>query len=399
MPKTKEIKNLVLAGYDELFASTVDVPASSNAADTIITSSANSTEDAINAITITNSPNSPTISNTTNNTELHAKHSGHQETGERITEIPLNQLYPPEFHPFNVFDDEAMDRLAINIKQNGVREPGLARPRIDVNGNLDGYELLAVNRRKRACEIAEVPTLPVIIREMSDDEATIAMVDSNLEQRETLLYSEKAWAYRVKMEALNHNGIKGDKHSHEIIMDRTGESKNQIFRLIRLTELVVGLLDKVDTKKIAFNPAVELSYLSQVEQVAVISAMENYGIKPSLSQAVRLKKLKQAGELTADMIDEILSEIKKSGAEDASGDENDDANDNNDNDDDDNNDSDIGNDNDNINSDNNEEININEEKAIIRFRHYFPKEYTAQQIDEIINALLMEWQSREGLSA
>ena len=360
MPRTKDIKSLTLTGYDELFASTADATLSSSTAETA---------------GATNEPS--TIGNVmyANTADTHS---------ERIVEIPLEELYPPEFHPFNVFDDEAMDRLAANIKQYGVRVPGLARPRIDENGNHDGYELLAGNRRKRACEIAELPTLPLIIRQMSDDEATIAMVDSNLEQRETLLYSERAWAYRVKMEALNHNGVKGDKHSHEIIMEQTGESKNQIFRLIRLTELVVGLLDKVDTKKIAFNPAVELSYLSQVEQTAVISAMENYGVKPSLSQAVRLKKLKQAGDLTIDMIDEILSEVKKPVAEDDSGDNN--------------NDGDNSNDSDNSN-DNDEEINIGEEKEITRFRHYFPKDYTAQQIDVIINTLLMEWQSKEKFSA
>jgi ParB family chromosome partitioning protein len=272
--------------------------------------------------------------------------------GEHIIEIPLAELHPPEFHPFNVNDDEAMDRLAENIRQYGVRQPGIARPRAE-----GGYELIAGNRRKRACELIERPTLPVIVREMDDSDAVIAMVDSNLEQRETLLFSEKAWAYKVKMDALNHNGVKGDKHSYEVLMEQTGESKNQIFRLIRLTELVVGLLDKVDSKQLAFNPAVELSYLSQVEQTAVISAMDSHSIKPSLSQAVRLKKLKQAGELTVDMIDEILSERKKVVIE---------------------------------------EI---EDKEINRFRHYFPKGYSTKQIDEVINGLLMEWQSREAVTA
>ena len=309
MPKTKSIGNLALAGYNELFAST---------AETL-------TSEPTNIITDIN--------------------------GERVIEIPLIELHPPEFHPFHVFDDDAMDRLAANIKQYGVRVPGLVRPRDD-----GGYELLAGNRRKRACEISELASMPVIIREMTDDEATIAMVDSNLEQRETLLYSEKAWAYKVKMDALNHSGIKGDKHSHEILVEQTGESKNQIFRLIRLTELVVGLLDMLDGKKLAFNPAVELYYLSQVEQMAVISSMETHGVKPSLSQAVRLKKLKQEGELTADMIDEILSESKKPKED-------------------------------------------TEDKEISRFRHYFPKSYTARQIDDVINNLLMGWQAQEGVMA
>jgi ParB family chromosome partitioning protein len=129
-------------------------------------------------------------------------------SGERIVEIALTELHPPEFHPFNVNDDEAMERLAENIGQYGVRHPGLVRPRPD-----GGYELVAGNRRKRACEIANFPTMPVIIRDMDDVDAALAMVDSNLENRETLLFSEKAWAYKVKMEALNHNGVKGDKHS------------------------------------------------------------------------------------------------------------------------------------------------------------------------------------------
>ena len=272
-----------------------------------------------------------------------------ESNGETVVEISLEELHPPEFHPFQVKDDESMDGLVKSIKKYGVWEPGLVRPRSD-----GGYELIAGNRRKRACELAGLPALPVIIREMDDCTATITMVDSNLKQRKQILPSERAWAYKVKMEALNHNGIKGSKHSHEILMEQTGESKNQIFRLMRLTELVVGLLDMVDTKKIAFNPAVELSYLSQVEQIAVISAIESHGIKPSYSQAVQLKKLKQAGELTVEMIDEILSETKKQTAE------------------------------------------SGKDKEIDRFRHYFPTNYTARQIDEVINTLLTEWQTRKG---
>ena len=303
MPKKKVIANLSLAGYNDIFTST-------------------------------------TVENTSATTV-------NDKDGERIVEIPLSDLHPPEFHPFHVNDDEAMDRLAQNIRQYGVREPGLARPRAD-----GGYELLAGNRRKRACELAEHPTLPVIVRDMDDADATIAMVDSNLEQRETLLYSEKAWAYKVKMEALNHNGVKGDRHSYEVLMEQTGESKNQIFRLIRLTELVVGLLDKVDSKQLAFNPAVELSYLSQVEQMAVIASMESHGIKPSLSQAVRLKKLKQDGDLSVDVIDAILSECKKPPKE---GDE---------------------------------------DEEISRFRQYFPDGYTAKQMNKVISDLLKKWQKQ-----
>jgi ParB family chromosome partitioning protein len=302
VPKTKEIRNLSLIGYNELFASTAEPSGAAVTSDTY---------------------------------------------GERIVEITLSELYPPEFHPFNVNDDEAMDRLTENIRQYGVREPGLARPRED-----GGYELVAGNRRKRACELAGLPTMPVIVRDMDDADAAIAMVELNLEQRETLLYSEKAWAYKVKMDALNHNGIKGDKHSYEILMEQTGESKNQIFRLIRLTELIVGLLDMVDARKIAFNPAVALSYLSQTEQTAVISSIEQHGIKPSLSQASRIKDLKQNGDLTIEMIDEILSESKKP-------------------------------------------ENDNEDKEISRFRKYFPDGYTAEQMNIVILDLLQEWQQRQ----
>ncbi|GHV47138.1 hypothetical protein FACS189499_04110 [Clostridia bacterium] len=225
-----------------------------------------------------------------------------------ITEIPLDKLHEPDCHPFQVNDDEAMNTLVESVKQYGVREPGLARPR--ANG---GYELLCGNRRKRACELANINSMPIIIRKMDDDEATIAMIDSNLQQRERILPSEKAWAYKLKMEALNHSGVKADKLSCEIMAEQTGESASQIFRFIRLTELIVDLIDKVDTKQIAFNPAVELSYLSIVEQTAVANAMEKYQIKPSLSQAVRLKKLKQTGELTVGIIEKMLSEEKKSG--------------------------------------------------------------------------------------
>lgn len=268
---------------------------------------------------------------------------------ESVVELPLTDLHPPEFHPFQVNDDEAMQRLVKSIKQYGVREPGLARPRID-----GGYELIAGNRRKRACELAGIATMPVIIRNLDDDNAAIAMVDSNLEQRERLLLSEKAWAYRVKMEALNHNGVKGDMLSVDVLVEQTGESKNQIFRLVRLTELVVGLLDMVDTRKLAFNPAVELSYLSPKEQMAVISAMEKHDVKPSLSQSVRLKKLKQAGTLTADAIDTILSEDKR-GTDPRRG--------------------------------------KAEQPGAARYSRFFPSDYSPKQIDTVIVKLLTEWKA------
>jgi ParB family chromosome partitioning protein len=266
-------------------------------------------------------------------------------SGESITDIPLTELHPPEFHPFMVLDDQSMTRLVKNIRQYGVREPGLARPRAD-----GGYELLCGNRRKRACELAKLPTLPVIIRDLDDNSASLAMVDSNLEQREKLLYSEKAWAYRIKLEALNHSGVKGDMLSVDVLVEQTGESKNQIFRLVRLTELIIALLDKVDAKQLAFNPAVELSYLSQSEQTAVATAMDTYEIKPSLSQAVRLKKMKKDGALTSDSIDRILSETKKPPKGEATG--------------------------------------------PMRFSSYFPPEYSQKQMDAVIIELLTAWKAR-----
>ena len=161
--------------------------------------------------------------------------------GECVIEMPLEELFPPEFHPFQVNDDAAMARLAQKVKQYGVLVPGLVRPRAD-----GGYELVCGNRRKRACELAGFQTMPVIIREMDDHIAALAMVDTNLDQRDVILPSEKAWAYKVMMDALNHNGVKGEQHSYEIMVERTGESKNQIFRVIRLTDLIVTLADKVD---------------------------------------------------------------------------------------------------------------------------------------------------------
>ena len=275
--------------------------------------------------------------------------------GETVVHIPLDELHPPEFHPFHVFDDESMERLVKNVKKYGVREPGLVRLRQDEDGNhIGGYELLCGNRRKRACELAEIATLPVIIRDLDNHNAAIAMVDSNLEQRETLLYSEKAWAYQIKLEALNHQGKQSDNPgelSVDILCEQTGESKNQIFRLVRLTKLVVTLLDKVDAKQLAFNAAVELSYLTMTEQTAVSSAMESYDIKPSVSQAGRLKKLSKDGKLTTEKIDAMLSEVKK--------------------------------------------MPKGEPTGSARFRKYFPPEYSKKQIEEEIIALLKERQAKQ----
>ena len=259
---------------------------------------------------------------------------------EQIVRIPLSEFRPPDFHPFNVNNDDAMKALVESVKQYGVREPGLARKRED-----GSYELLCGNRRKMACEIAEIPTLPVIICDLDDDSAVIAMVDSNLQRREKLLFSEKAWAYRIKMEALNHSGVKGECHSYQIMVEQMGESKNQIFRLIRLTELIPALADMVDMKRLAFNPAVELSYLSRKEQAVVVDVITELEVKPSLSKAVRLKKLKQSGELTDDVIYRVLSEEKKLPKADGSA----------------------------------------------RYRRFFPKDYSTKQIDRVIVKLLLEW--------
>ena len=267
--------------------------------------------------------------------------------GERVEEIALAELHAPEFHPFQVNDDDAMAALVKSVREYGIREPGLVRPRTD-----GGYELLAGNRRKRACELAGLLTLPVIVRNLSDDDAAIAMVDSNLQQREKLLFSEKAWAYRVKMDALNHKGVKSGCHSVDVLTAQTGESRNQIFRLIRLTELVPALIDKVDAHKLAFNPAVELSYLSRTEQTAVADAMTLYEVKPSLSQAVRLKKLNQTKTLTLECIDKMLSETKKPPQ--------------------------------------------SEPKGSARFRKYFPPDYSQKEMDAVIMTLLRDWKAAQG---
>jgi len=270
----------------------------------------------------------------------------------QIIEILLTDLHPPEFNPFLVLENDGLTRLTDSIREYGVREPGLARPRKDDNGNIiDGYELLIGGRRKRACELAELPTMPVIIRDMCDDDAIIAMVDSNLEQRERLLPSEKAWAYRIKMEAMNHKGIKGDKPSSEIIAEQTGDSRNQIFRFIRLTELIAPLLDKVDASKIKFNPAVELSYLTQPEQVIIISAMDYSETTPSLSQAKRIRTLSQEGKFTEEAINAIMNETKPKTS--------------------------------------------HNDKISNRFRKYFPADYSVKQMNDVIEELLKARQTEQ----
>ena len=240
------------------------------------------------------------------------------EQREKVVEVPLSEIHPFENHPFKVTDDDRMLDMAESIREHGVLVPGLVRPRED-----GGYEMIAGHRRHRASELAERDTMPVIIRDLDDDAATIIMVDSNI-QRETLLPSERAWAYRMKLEALRRKAGRpskencdqvghnfSGKRSVEILAENAPDSRNQIQRFIRLTELIPDLLDMVDEKKIAFNPAVELSYLKSKEQTDLLDAMDSEQATPSLSQAQRLKRFSQEGTLTIDMMRAIMSEEKK----------------------------------------------------------------------------------------
>ena len=235
---------------------------------------------------------------------------------EKVREIPLSELHPFKNHPFKVKDDEAMMETADSVRQYGVLVPAIARP--DPEG---GYELVAGHRRHRASELAEKETMPVIVRDLDDDAATIIMVDSNL-QRESLLPSERAFAYRMKLEAIKHQGERSDLTSRQVgeksqtsiqlVASQAGESQRQVQRYIRLTELIPELLDMVDEKKIALNPAYELSFLKKEEQRDLLDAMDSEQATPSLSQAQRLKKYSQEGHLTLDMMRVIMGEEKKS---------------------------------------------------------------------------------------
>ena len=276
---------------------------------------------------------------------------------EKVVEIPLSELHPFKGHPFKVKDDEAMMETADSIKQYGVLVPAIARP--DPEG---GYELVAGHRRHRASELAEKETMPVIVRDLDDDAATIIMVDSNL-QRESLLPSERAFAYKMKLDAMKHQGERVDltcsqvgnklegKKSSEILAEQVGQSKNQVFRYIRLTELIPELLDMVDEKKIALNPAYELSFLKKEEQVDLLDAMDSEQATPSLSQAQRLKKYSQEGHLTLDMMRVIMGEEKKSDLD---------------------------------------RVTFTADTL----RKYFPKSYTPQRMQETIIKLLEQWQRK-----
>lgn len=228
---------------------------------------------------------------------------------ERVQNIPLSELHPFKDHPFKVQNNEEMERMIESIRKVGAITPALARPVPD-----GGYELISGHRRLAACQVLGIETMPVIVREMSDDEAVIAMVDANL-QRETILPSEKAFAYKMKLEAIKHQGVAsaqvGQKLlSVEIVADDAGESRNQIKRYIRLTYLIPELLSMVDDNKIAFNPAVEISYLDKSEQRVLLDAMELNDCTPSHAQSIRLKKLSQDGVLDDQMIYTVMSEEK-----------------------------------------------------------------------------------------
>ena len=234
---------------------------------------------------------------------------------ERVQEIPLDQLKPFRNHPFKVRDDQRMLDTVDSIREYGVLVPAIARP--DPEG---GYELISGHRRKRGCEMAGLQTMPVIIRNLDDDAAVLVMVDSNI-QREELLPSERAFAYKMKLEALKHQGARSDLTSRQVVGklemadvvgQNAGESGRQVQRYIRLTELIPELLDMVDERKLAFNPAVEVSYLKRDEQRMLLEAMDAEQTTPSLSQAQRIKKFSQEGRLTEEAMSAIMSEEKKS---------------------------------------------------------------------------------------
>ena len=271
---------------------------------------------------------------------------------EQRTEMPLSDLHPFEGHPFKVLDDELMEQTVESIKQIGVVSPLIVRP--DPEG---GFEILSGHRRLHAAQLAGLDTVPVIVKEMDDDAAIIFMVDSNL-QRENILPSERAFSYKMKLEAMKHQGQRGDLTSDQVgqkswavnqLADDANESKTQVQRFIRLTNLIREILDMVDEKKIAFNPAVELSYLKPSEQKEFLEAMDYAQASPSLSQAQRLKKLSQEGGCTLYAMCEVMNEIKK---------------------------------------DELDHVTIKNEVL----RKYFPKSYTPKQMQDTIIRLLEKWQ-------
>ena len=273
---------------------------------------------------------------------------------EKVQEIPLGELHPFRNHPFKVKDDAAMQDTVDSVREYGVLVPAIARPNPD-----GGYELIAGHRRHHASELAGKETMPVIVRDLDDDAATIIMVDSNL-QREELLPSERAFAYKMKLEALKHQGKKtldqlGPKWSTQEIGKAGNDSMSQVKRFIRLTELIPTLLDMVDERKIAFNPAVELSYLKKEEQTLLLEAMDSEQATPSLSQAQRLKKFSQQKMLSLDVMRAVMSEEKKTDLD---------------------------------------RVTLKNETL----RKYFPKSYTPKQMEDTIIKLLEGWYKKRQLS-
>ena len=274
---------------------------------------------------------------------------------ERVQNITISELVPFKDHPFKVVDDEAMLRTTESIAQYGVLTPLIARP---LEGG--GYEIISGHRRAHAAEMAGLTEVPVLVRQMDDDAATVLMVDSNL-QRENILPSERAYAYKMKLEALKHQGERSDLtsgqlgpklRSDEQLAQEAGESRKQVQRYIRLTNLIPELLEMVDQKQISFNPAVELSYLAPEEQAVFMQAMDEVQASPSLSQAQRLKKLAQEGDFTMDAAREIMNEVKKGDLE---------------------------------------RVTFRNEQL----RKYFPRSYTTQQMQDTIIKLLDQWQKKK----
>ena len=279
-----------------------------------------------------------------------------EEQREQVQQIPIDALHPFTNHPFKVLDDEAMTRTVESIAQYGVLAPLIARPRPDG----DGYEIISGHRRQYAAKLAGLDTLPVIVRQMSDDAAVILMVDSNL-QREHILPSERAFAYKMKLDAIKNQGARSDltsgqigpklRSDEQVALD-AGESRKQVQRFIRLTSLIPELLDMVDEKKIAFNPAVELSYLDESQQRDFLEAMEDTQNAPSLSQAQQLKKMAQQGEFSYEKAFDVMGQEKKSEKD---------------------------------------TVTIKNETL----RKYFPRSYTPKQMEEKIIQLLDAWQKKQ----
>ena len=281
--------------------------------------------------------------------------SRQEQKREQVQQIPIEELFPFKEHPFKVLDDEAMQRTVESVAQYGVLAPLIARPRPE-----GGYEIISGHRRQHAAELAGLDTLPVIVREMTDDAAVILMVDSNL-QRENILPSERAFAYKMKLEALKNQGARSDltsgqigpklRSDEQVALD-AGESRKQVQRFIRLTNLIPELLDMVDEKKISFNPAVELSYLDEAQQRDFLQAMDETQNAPSLSQAQRMKKLAQEEKFTYEAAFAIMGEAKK------------------------------------------DEL----DKVVIKndtLKKYFPRSYTPRQMEDVIIKLLEQWQRRQ----